>query len=391
LKNKIVIACDKYKGSMSALQVCNIIKKAFQYVNRETSIIVSPMADGGEGTVDTLVESLDGQYVKAMVKGPAGKEIQAKFGLIDNGKTAVMEMSSASGLWLLEPNQRNPMLTTTYGTGQLIKKAIELGAQKIIIGIGGSATNDGGMGAACAAGIKFFDKDGNILNGCGNDLLSVCRIDASGSIEKLKQARIFVACDVDNPLYGKRGAAYVYGPQKGADGNMVKLLDEGLKSLSEVIKKDLKKDISKLKGSGAAGGLGAGLSAFFGAELLPGTDIIIKATKLEEKIKDADLIITGEGAMDNQTFYGKSAYGVAMLAKKYNIPVITINGSVNIDYNSISEDKISLFNGNFDTVPTDMSLEQAIKNSAGLLYAESIEIARFYFGIISKNKYKKKV
>ena len=369
---------------MSALQVCSIIKKAFLNVSRETEIILSPMADGGEGTVDTLVQSLNGQYIKALVKGPSGKKIQAKFGLIDSGKTAVIEMSSASGLWLLKPNEKNPMLTTTYGTGQLIKKAIELGAQKIIIGIGGSATNDGGMGAARASGINFYGKNEKILEGCGSDLLSVCRIDASGIIEKVKQTRIFVACDVDNPLYGKRGAAYIYSPQKGADENMVKLLDEGLKNLSGVIKRDLKKDISRLKGGGAAGGLGAGLCAFFGAELMPGTDIIIKATNLEQKIKDADLIITGEGAMDNQTFYGKSAYGVAVLAKKYNIPVITINGSVNIDYNFISKDKISLFNGNFDTVPTDMSLEQAINNSAELLYSEAIEIARFYFGIISK-------
>lgn len=380
---KIVIACDKYKGSMSALQVCSIIKKAFLNVRRETEIILSPMADGGEGTVDTLVESLNGRYIEALVKGPSGKKIMAKFGLIDSGKTAVIEMSSASGLWLLKPNDRNPMLTTTYGTGQLIKKAIEMGVKKVIIGIGGSATNDGGMGAACAAGIKFFDKNENILEGCGKNLLSLCRIDASGIMDRIKETSVLVACDVDNPLYGKRGAAYVYAPQKGADENMVKLLDEGLKNLSGIIKRDLKKDISDLKGGGAAGGLGAGLSAFFGAGLFPGTDIIIQATNLEQKIKDADLIITGEGAMDNQTFYGKSAYGVAVLAKKYNIPVITINGSVNIDYNSIGKDKLSLFDGNFDIIQKDMNIEYAIKNGEKLLFSASSEIARFYFGILS--------
>jgi len=383
LGKKIVIACDKYKGSMSALQVCSIIKKAFLNVRRETEIILSPMADGGEGTVDTLVESLNGRYIEALVKGPSGKKIMAKFGLIDSGKTAVIEMSSASGLWLLKPNDRNPMLTTTYGTGQLIKKAIEMGVKKVIIGIGGSATNDGGMGAACAAGIKFFDKNENILEGCGKNLLSLCRIDASGIMDRIKETSVLVACDVDNPLYGKRGAAYVYAPQKGADENMVKLLDEGLKNLSGIIKRDLKKDISDLKGGGAAGGLGAGLSAFFGAGLFPGTDIIIQATNLEQKIKDADLIITGEGAMDNQTFYGKSAYGVAVLAKKYNIPVITINGSVNIDYNSIGKDKLSLFDGNFDIIQKDMNIEYAIKNGEKLLFSASSEIARFYFGILS--------
>jgi len=258
-----------------------------------------------------------------------------------------------------------------------------MGVKKVIIGIGGSATNDGGMGAACAAGIKFFDKNENILEGCGKNLLSLCRIDASGIMDRIKETSVLVACDVDNPLYGKRGAAYVYAPQKGADENMVKLLDEGLKNLSGIIKRDLKKDISDLKGGGAAGGLGAGLSAFFGAGLFPGTDIIIQATNLEQKIKDADLIITGEGAMDNQTFYGKSAYGVAVLAKKYNIPVITINGSVNIDYNSIGKDKLSLFDGNFDIIQKDMNIEYAIKNGEKLLFSASSEIARFYFGILS--------
>ncbi len=384
MKNKIVIACDKYKGSMSAMQVCNIIKDAFLEVNCQAEIVVSPIADGGEGTVETLVESLNGQYVKAVVKGPSGIKTNSQFGLIDNGKTAVIEMSSASGLWLLGEDERNPMLTTTYGTGQLIIKAIEAGAEKIIIGIGGSATNDGGMGAANAAGIKFYDKTGNLLEGCGRDLLSVHRIDSSGILEKIKGISIFVACDVDNPLYGKNGAAYIYAPQKGADEYMVKLLDKGLRNLSVVIKKELKKDIRKLKGGGAAGGLGAGLSAFFGAELLPGAGIIIKATKLEQKIKDANLIITGEGAMDNQTFYGKSAYGVALLAKKYNIPVITINGSVNIDYKSVIKDNLSLFNGNFDIMQRDMSIEYAIKNGQKLLFSAASEIARFYFCIMSK-------
>lgn len=371
---------------MSALEVCSVIKDAFRQHNKDAQIIVSPMADGGEGTVDTLVESLDGKYVKADVTGPSGRIVPAVFGIIENGRTAVIEMSSASGLWLLNTEEKNPLNTTTYGTGQLIKKAIEMGTEKIILGIGGSATNDAGMGAAHALGVKFYDKDKQILQGFGKDLSRVSFIDTSSVIEKAKKVKIYVACDVDNTLYGKNGAAYVYGPQKGADPQTVEALDNGLKNFSKIVEQYLSKDISNIKSGGAAGGLGAGLYAFFDARLEPGTKIIIKATKLEEKITDADLVITGEGSMDNQTFYGKSAYGVAMLAKKYGIAVITINGSVNIDYSSVEDFKKGLFAGNFDTISRAMDLEQAIKKGKECLYFEAGEIAKFYFSIIEKNK-----
>jgi len=386
LKGKIVIACDKYKGNLTVMQVCTIIKNAIMNITKDIEIIVSPMADGGEGIVSTLVESYKGRYVEFEVTGSTGKKVKSSFGLIENGNTAVIEMSSASGLWLVKPQDRNPLYTTTYGTGELIKKALEIGAKRIIIGIGGSATNDAGIGAARALGVKFYDKNKNMLSGFGKDLARIESICVSDLDSLVNGAEIFVACDVDNPLYGPNGAAFVYGPQKGADVETVKMLDEGLRNFAGVVKRDLKKDVGGLKGAGAAGGLGAGLVTFLNAELKSGTDIIIQVTHLEDKIKDADLVITGEGAMDNQTFYGKSAYGVAMLAKKYNIPVITVNGSVNIDYDKIEKQKQNLFAGNFDTVTRDMCLEDAIKNGKDLLYFMSKEIAKFYVSIISKSR-----
>jgi glycerate 2-kinase len=328
--------------------------------------------------VDTLIESYRGMMIQIPVTNPLGNEINAKFGIID-GTTAIIEMSAASGLYLVPELQRNPMNTTTFGTGELISAAIQMGCSKIIIGIGGSATNDGGMGMAQALGVKFYNKSGEIISGYGGkQLIKIDRIDLSGLDPAVKDISFFAACDVDNPLYGPRGAAYVYGPQKGADDEMVKELDAGLKNFAEVVQKDLLIDVSELKGGGAAGGLGAGLFIFLGAQLRRGVELIIEATKLEEKIKGADLVITGEGIMDNQTFYGKSAYGVAVLAKKYNIPVITINGSVSIDYTLVDESKKNLFAGNFSTINNPMQLDEAIKNGGALLKAQAGELVRFF-------------
>ncbi len=378
MNKKIVIACDKYKGNLSALEVCNIIKEAIIETGKDVEIVVNPIADGGEGTVDTLIESYRGMMVQIPVTNPLGNEINAKFGIID-GTTAIIEMSAASGLYLVPELQRNPMNTTTFGTGELISAAMQMGCSKIIIGIGGSATNDGGMGMAQALGVKFYDKSGAIISGYGGrKLIKLDRIDLSGLDPAIKNTSFFAACDVDNPLYGPRGAAYVYGPQKGADDEMVKELDAGLVNFAEVVQRDLGIDVSGLKGGGAAGGLGAGLFIFLGAQLRRGAELIIEATKLEEKIKGADLVITGEGVMDNQTFYGKSAYGVAVLAQKYNIPVITINGSVNIDYTLVDESKRNLFAGNFSTINNPMPLDEAIKNGGALLKAQAGELVRFF-------------
>jgi len=377
LKSKILVASDKYKGSLSAIEVCSIIKNAIKEIDGEIDVIISPMADGGEGTVETLVESQKGKYIVSDVTGPLGEKVKARIGII-GGNTAIIEMASASGLALIPKEKRNPMETTTYGTGELIKKALNIGCRKVIIGIGGSATTDGGMGMAQALDVKFYNSCSNLLGFGGRQLLKLKRIDMSNIHPAVSNTEFNVASDVDNPLTGKNGAAYVYSPQKGADKEMVKKLDLGLVNFSKIIKKDLGKDISNLKGAGAAGGLGAGLHAFLNATLRSGTDIIIEANDLESKIKEVDLVITGEGAMDKQTFFGKSSYGVAMLARKYNIPVITINGSVFMSRDEINRKNADLFCGNFSIIKKPMKLEDAVKNSRNLLESATQEIITFY-------------
>lgn len=310
---KIVIACDKYKGSLSANDVCAVIAKSIKDIDSSIEVIINPMADGGEGTVETLVESSRGRYAQVPVMGPLGDEIKAKFGIIEDN-IAVIEMSAASGLWLVPYDRRNPMQTTTYGTGQLIKKALDMDCKKIIMGLGGSSTNDGGMGMAQALGIKFYDAAGNLLGLGGSQLSKIASIDVSNLYPAALDVVYECACDVENPLTGKNGAAYIYAGQKGADSVMIKELNRGLINFAKVIKNDLGKNIRDLKGAGASGGLGGGMAAFLNAKLRIGVNIIIDVTKLEEKIKNADLIISGEGAFDKQTFFGKSAFGVANLA-----------------------------------------------------------------------------
>ena len=374
---KIVIASDKYKGSLSAVQVCKIIEKAIKKIDPAIKTIVSPMADGGEGTVETLVESMGGEIISLEVTGPLGEKVKSGFGMLNDG-TAIIEMASASGYVLVPEDRRNPLETTTYGTGELIKKALEMGSKKIIIGIGGSATNDGGMGMAQALGYEFLGKDGKVLGFGGKQLEELAGIRTDNINSLLKGAAVEAACDVDNPLYGKKGAAYVYGPQKGADPAMVERLDKGLKNFAGIVRQELGKDIASIPGAGAAGGLGAGLVAFAGTELKLGTDIVIDITGLEKKIKYADLVISGEGAMDGQTYYGKSAYGVARLASVYGIPTITINGSVLASRDKVDKNNSSLFSGNFSIINRPMSLGEAIENAEKLLEDAAGEIIRFY-------------
>lgn len=380
---KIVIACDKYKSSLSANDVCAVIAKSIKDIDSSIEVIINPMADGGEGTVETLVESSRGRYAQVSVMGPLGDEIKAKFGIIEDN-IAVIEMSAASGLWLVPYDRRNPMQTTTYGTGQLIKKALDMDCKKIIMGLGGSSTNDGGMGMAQALGIKFYDAVGNLLGLGGSQLSKIASIDVSNLYPAALDVVYECACDVENPLTGKNGAAYIYAGQKGADSVMIKELNRGLINFAKVIKNDLGKNIRDLKGAGASGGLGGGMAAFLNAKLRIGVNIIIDVTKLEEKIKNADLIISGEGAFDKQTFFGKSAFGVANLAKKYNIPVITINGSVLVDRKKIKRNDSSLFCGNFSILNKPMELSDAIENSAELLEGATKELINFYLKIKRK-------
>ena len=383
MKLRILVSSDKYKGSLSALEVCNTIKKSIMEIDGNVEVIVSPMADGGEGTVSTLVESQGGKYISLKVTGPLGKPVRARFGLIKD-HTAVIEMASASGLVLVPQGKRNPMEATTYGTGELIKKALDMGCKKVIVGIGGSATNDAGLGMAQALGYKFYDREGKLLGPGGKELINLYKIDVSDIHKSISFCRFDVACDVANSLTGKNGAAYVYAPQKGADSIMVRKLDKGLSNFAEVIKKELGRDVKKIKGGGAAGGLGAGLAVFLKANLRPGIDIIIEATQLEDKIKDVDLVITGEGALDKQTFFGKSVLGVVKLAKKYNIPVITINGSVLIKREEIEKNYQALTDGNFSIINRPMKLKEAVETTEELLGNTTKELLTFYLSIIKR-------
>lgn len=328
---KIVVAPDSFKGSLTAIEVAGGIERGIREIFPEAEIIKIPMADGGDGTVQCLVNATGGKILREKVTGPLGEEVLASYGILGDKKTAVIEMAEASGLTLVPVNKRNPLVTTTYGTGQLIRAALDQGCRKMIIGIGGSATNDGGAGMVQALGAKLLDEEGKEIGFGGGELKKISRIDIRHMDKRLSDTKILVASDVTNPLCGPKGASRVYGPQKGATPEMAEELDKSLAHFAKIIKRDLHKDVKDMPGAGAAGGLGASLMAFLNAELRPGIDIVIEVVKLEEAIKGADLVITGEGKIDSQTIYGKAPIGVAKIAKKYNIPVIAIAALIGDD------------------------------------------------------------
>ncbi|MEW8955990.1 glycerate kinase [Clostridium sp.] len=356
---KFVLAPDSFKESMKAIEVTEAMEKGIGKIFKDAKCIKVPMADGGEGTTHALVHSTNGILEKVKVIGPLGEEVEGQIGILGQGKIAILEMASASGLELISKEERNPMITTTYGTGQLIKAALDKGVEKILIGIGGSATNDGGAGMLKALGVKLMDEEGKELSFGGGELLKLKHIDISGLDERIKNVDIEVACDVTNPLTGEKGAAYIFAPQKGADKNMVKILDEALKNYSRVIKETLNKDIEKVEGAGAAGGLGAGLMAFLDAKLKKGIDMVIEYTGLEDKIKDCDFVFTGEGSIDSQTIYGKTPIGVAKLAKKYNKPVIAFAGKIGDNLDELYDNGIDSIIG---ILPGICTLEEALKD-----------------------------
>lgn len=360
---KIVIACDSYKGSCSTLEAASAIEKGIKNVYGNANVVKIPVADGGEGTVDSLVIGMGGTYEAVMVKGPLGEEIEARYGIL-SGNIAVIEMAAASGLLLVEAGRRNPMLTTTYGTGQLIKAAMDRDCKRIYIGIGGSATNDGGAGMAKALGVSFMDKNGNELALGGGSLNTLDYIEMSGIDTRLKETEIIVMSDVTNPLCGRTGASYVYGPQKGATAEMVELLDNNLCHYGMVIEKQLGLDIMNLPGAGAAGGLGAGLMAFCSGELYSGIEKILDITNIDEHLRDADLVITGEGRIDSQSIYGKVPVGVAKRASKYDVPVVAIVGSIGDGAKAVYSHGITAI---MDIVNKPMTLSEAMENAPALI------------------------
>ncbi|HDY8139164.1 TPA: glycerate kinase [Vibrio vulnificus] len=334
---KIVIAPDSYKESLTAMDVAIAIEKGFKQVLPDAHYVKLPMADGGEGTVQSMVDATGGTIIEHTVTGPLGQRVDGFFGLLGEGKTAVIEMAAASGLHLVTPDQRNPLITTTFGTGELIKAALDHGVEHIIVGIGGSATNDGGIGMAQALGIKLLDAHGNALGHGGGELAKLATIDCSQLDPRLAQVRLEVACDVDNPLCGTKGASAVFGPQKGATPEMVTILDENLAHYASIIKQQLGVDVRDMAGAGAAGGMGAALLGLLNAELRPGIEIVMDAVRLDEIVADADLVITGEGRIDSQTIHGKTPIGVARTAKKHGLPVIGIAGCLSADCGVVHE------------------------------------------------------
>ena len=369
----ILAAPDSFKGSLTALEVAENIKKGIKDFDQSINVDLLPMADGGEGTVQSLVDATGGQIIRKEVTGPLGEKVEAFYGILGDQKTAVIEMAAASGLPLIPPAKRNPLKTTTYGTGELIASALEHGLKKIIIGIGGSATNDAGVGMAQALGAEILDENGNQINFGGENLDRIKEINLENLDSRIKEVEILTACDVDNPLFGRNGAAYVYAPQKGADQYMVEKLDNNLRHFNEVVKNSLGKDVNKIAGAGAAGGLGAGLVAFLGAELKAGVDIILDLINFEKKLEDIDLVFTGEGMLDGQSIYGKTPVGVAKKAKEKGIPVIAVAGTLGFGVEKVMEHGIDAY---FSIIDKPAELDLIIKETPKLIQRLSEQIIR---------------
>lgn len=371
---KILIAVDSFKGSIDTLGAAGAIARGIRSVSPDAEIIEVPIADGGEGTVSAVVGGMGGELRKCSVTGPLGEERSAEYGILPDG-TAVIEMAQASGLPLVPENLRNPLVTTSYGTGQLISSALDNGCRKVIIGIGGSATNDGGFGMAQALGASFRDESGKELGPGGGQLEFLHSIDISGLDKRLSSCEIIVACDVTNPLCGENGASAVYGPQKGATPEMVKRLDANLEHYAKLISTQLGKGIKDIPGAGAAGGLGAGLMAFCNAKIKPGIEIVMELTSLEEKMEGADLVITGEGRIDGSSAFGKAPSGVAGIAKRKKIPVAALCGGVGPGAEAIYEYGVDAI---VPIVNKPMPLQEAMDNAETLLAEAAERIMRIY-------------
>ena len=359
---KIILAPDSFKGNLTASQVAAAMENGIKRVLPQAECIKIPMADGGEGTVTALLDAVGGTLHSKEVQGPLGRKVTARYGLLADNKTAVIEMAEASGLPLLGINERNPLKTTSYGTGELMVDALNKGFSRLIIGLGGSATVDGGVGMAQAFGVQFLDKQGDIIQqqGAGGMLDKIVNIDTTHVHPGLTKATVTAACDVSNLLCGETGAAAIFGPQKGATPEMVNTLDANLGHLAVIIQQALGQDICSMPSAGAGGGLGAGLVAFAGAQIHSGIDVITQATNLSEHLQDADLVITGEGCVDSQTAFGKTPAGVARMANQYGVPVAVMGGGLADDAHKLMAHGIS---GLVSACARVMSLEEAMRLS----------------------------
>ncbi|WP_069805084.1 glycerate kinase [Thermogemmatispora onikobensis] len=370
---RIVIAPQALKGSLTAPEAARAIAGGFQKVLPTAELDLVPIADGGEGTVEALVSATGGQLLHAQVTGPLGEPVEATFGLLGDGQTAVIEMAACAGLPLVPPERRDPRLTTTYGVGELIRAALDSGCRHLIIGIGGSATNDGGAGMAQALGVRLLDAEGKDLPYGGAALAGLARIVPDGIDPRLQECRIEVACDVTNPLCGPQGASAVYGPQKGASPEMVAQLDAALAHYAGIIQRDLGRDVRNLPGAGAAGGLGASLLAFLQATLRPGADLVLEAVGLAKRLQGASLLVTAEGQIDRQTAYGKSVGAVASLAQRCGVPVLALAGSLGEEYQVVYALGVEAV---MTLLAAPLSLNEAMTQAASLLADASERAAR---------------
>lgn len=361
---KIVIAPQAFKGSLTSCEAAEAMSEGVKSVIKDCEIILLPIADGGEGTVKAMIEATKGRTIITEVQGPLGDRVNAGWGMLGNGQTAVIEMAAASGLNLVPKDKLNPLAASTYGTGELIRAVLEAGSRRIIIGLGDSATTDGGAGMAQALGIRLLDADNQPIPPGGTGLANLKHVDMSGRHHLITESRIIAACDVTNPLYGSEGAAYVYGPQKGATPDMVTHLDAGLRNFADIIRQDLGKEIGTMPGAGAAGGLGAGLVAFLGASLQRGIDIICDSIGFDSHLAGTDLILTGEGCIDNQTACGKTIAGISTRAKRAGIPVIAFAGELGKGYSAVYDCGV---NAVVSIIPGCMEREQAMRNAAALI------------------------
>ena len=370
---KIIIAPDSFKESLTAAEVAAAIEEGFVRQIPEAEIIKVPVADGGEGTLDALVNGHGGQQFQCEVTGPLGKKVMARFGVLADGETAVIEMASASGLELTNPEERNPALTTTFGTGELILDALDKGVKRIFVGLGGSATNDGGSGMMSALGARFLNPNGEELPGGGAALADLDSIDLSGLDPRLRSTEFLVACDVDNPLTGEKGASAVFGPQKGGTSDQLRLLDNALGNYAHVIEATTGKNVASLPGAGAAGGTGAGLLAFMNASLKPGIELVLDVVQFTSVVQGADLVITGEGRIDAQTVHGKTPAGVARAARASGIPVIALAGCLGEGAEKVYDHGIDAL---FTIVQGPVNLQEALKAGYSNLVKTSENIAR---------------
>ena len=372
---KIVIAPQGFKGNLTALEVARAIEAGVKRIVPDALTVLKPMADGGEGTVQALVDATGGEIITTGVTGPLGEPVNAHWGILNDRVTAVIEMAAASGLPLVPPEKRNPLMTTTYGTGELILAALDKGCRKLIIGIGGSATNDGGAGMAQALGARFLDASGKELAPGGAALADLEHIDVTNLDPRLAGFEVTLACDVNNPLCGPRGASAIYGPQKGATPELVAQLDAALAHYADVVRKDLGIDVQNVAGAGAAGGLGMGLMVFLKARLIPGIDVVIEATNLVADLAGADLVFTAEGRIDCQSAMGKVPTGVALKAKQFGSPVIALAGEVADDCRVVYEQGIDAV---LSIAPGPISLDQSMA-MADKLITDTAECAMRLF------------